>query len=98
MELLSSGGVARLKANKRAWEHFERHKNTYKRYSQLFLGASISFKEYEQFKNEETRVTLVKTLILQLDPSIWGLKNDWMTADEIADSFARLVVGHENDP
>jgi hypothetical protein len=51
--------------------------------------------KYPELKNEETRVNLVTGWIVEFDKSIWALKNDYMTAQEIAESYARLVVGHE---
>ena len=94
--LLSVERLARLKANIRAYKHFLEHQTTYARYSARLLGLAKTFPDdFGHWENVETRIDLVKEWIKSMDPSIWGLKTDWMTSDEIADSFARMVVGHE---
>jgi hypothetical protein len=92
MHLLSARRMARLKNNKRAYDYFLRHQETFKRYAQDILVMAI---RYPEINNEETRVELVKGRILAFDKSIWGFSSDAMPADEIAESYARLVVGHE---
>lgn len=82
---------ARLKANKRAYAHFEKFKKTYIRYAQDVLWL---FSRYPA-TTEETRAFVVRKMILEYDPNIWGLSAVNMTAEEVADCFARLVVGHE---
>jgi uncharacterized protein YydD (DUF2326 family) len=97
MNLLSSQRFYRLKANKRAYEHFEKRKETYRRYAQTVLALSKTIPEYKPFENEETRVNIVKEMILALDEDVYGLETTTMSASEIADSYARLVVGHERE-
>jgi hypothetical protein len=94
---LSGQRMSRLQANKRAMDHFERNKETYKRYSRHFLALSMMINDFSHLKNDDTRASLIKTYILESDRSVWGLKTDWMTAEEIADSYAHLVIGHENE-
>ena len=84
--------MARLKSNKRAYDHFEKFKATYTRYAKDVLYFAS---KYPELKNEETRVNLVASWIIEFDKSIWALKVDYMTAQEIAETYARLVVGHE---
>jgi hypothetical protein len=96
MELLSAPRYNRLKVNKKAYEHFERHKESYRRFAQTVLAMS-AVPEYKPFENEETRVNIVKEMILALDGDVYGLETVTMSADEIADCYARLVVGHENE-
>lgn len=43
----------------------------------------------------ESRALIVKQMIREMDPNIWGLGNVNMTIEEVLDCFARLVVGHE---
>jgi hypothetical protein len=96
MHLLSTPRLNRLKANKYAWLQYEKRKSTYLRYSQTALGLSKTVPEYKPFENEETRVNFVKQMILTLDDSVYGLETATISADEIADSYARLIVGHED--
>ena len=42
----------------------------------------------------EGRVFYVRQMIMDLEPNIWGLGTNSMPALEVADLFARLVVGH----
>ena len=93
MHLLSEQRMSRLKSNKRAYEHFQKYQETYRRYAKDV--ASFTNK-YPEMKNEETRVNLVASWIVEFDKSLWGLKTDYMTAQEIAETYSRLVVGHEN--
>jgi hypothetical protein len=53
--------------------------------------------QYSQLKNEETRVALVASWILNLDRDIWSLKSESISAEELAETYARFVVGHENE-
>jgi hypothetical protein len=94
MHLLSAQRMARLKSNKRAYDHFLRFQATFTRYAQ---DVFILQTKYPELKNEETRVELVAAWIQAFDKSIWGLKSDAMSATELADSYARLVVGHESN-
>lgn len=96
MHLLSAERMHRLKANKYAFLHYDKRRETYRRYAQTVLGLSLTVPDYKPFANEETRVTIVKQMILSLDESVYGLQTTIMSADEIADSYARLIVGHEN--
>jgi hypothetical protein len=86
--------VNRLRVNRRAYDHFQKFQGTYLRYARTVRDM---LKEYP-LMTMEGRVFCVKRMILDLDPNIWGLSNvnNIMTADEIADAFARLVVGHED--
>lgn len=92
MHLLSNQRLARLKSNKRAYEHFLKNQDAYKRYAKHIL---VLAKEYPALENIETRIKLLASWIIELDDSVWALKTDWMSADEVADAYARLVVGHE---
>ena len=91
MHLLSASQLGRLKANKKAFDYFARHEKTFKEFAN---GQAAFASKYSEL-NEESRVVLVKTVILELDKSIWGLKTDWMSAEELAELYARCVVGHE---
>lgn len=82
---------ARLKSNRLAYAHFQKMLPAYKAYAQSALEF---FAKYPKV-GPEFRVALVKDLILQTDPNIWGVASLSMSAQECADSFARMVVGHE---
>lgn len=92
MHLVSSQRMGRLKSNKRAYDHYEKYRSTYIRYAN---EISYLVGKFPELRNEETRVNLVASWIIEFDSTIWALKSDGMTAQEIAESYARLVVGHE---
>jgi hypothetical protein len=83
---------ARIKSNERAMAHFSEYEKTFRRYAKDVLDLA---EKYPRFKNEETRVDLIKWWILEFDPSIWGLKTDIIPSEEIAETYARMVLGHE---
>ena len=93
--LIAPQRLARLKANKLAYAHFEAHREIYLRYSQQALATARTASAFAHWENQEVRVNIVKTLIMDLDGTIWSLQTPWMPGEEIAESFARLVVGHE---
>lgn len=94
MHLEGEARLARLRSNKRAFDHLQRHKGMFVQYARSML---VLAKEYPALLNEETRVSLVTEMILNFDKDIWSLKDDSTTATELADMYARYVVGHEND-
>jgi hypothetical protein len=83
--------LARLKNNKLAYNHFEKTQKTYLRYAKEVLEFTSKYPAL----TPESRAFIVKRMILEMEPNIWGLANVNMTAEEVADCFARLVVGHE---
>jgi hypothetical protein len=91
MHLLGAQAEARLKANRFAWENFFKYKPTYEAYARDMKELA---KKYSR-ANEETRVDMVKALIIELDPNIWGLANATLSAEQIAECYARMIVGHE---
>jgi hypothetical protein len=94
MHLVSAQRLARLKSNKRAFDHFEKHK-------QLFVAFARNVRvfaaQYPELSKDETRVPIVAAYIYNLDKDIWALKNDTMSAEELAETYARFVVGHEDE-
>ena len=86
--------MARLKSNKRAYDHYEKHKELFVAYARnvRFLAT-----QYPELSKEETRVGIVASYIYNLDRDIWVLKNDTISAEELADTYARFVVGHEDE-
>jgi predicted S18 family serine protease len=82
---------ARLKSNRLAYAHFQKFQSVYKGYAQSALEFYSKYPKMDL----ESRAKTVKDMIVQMDPNIWGLATFSMTAEEIADSFARMVVGHE---
>jgi hypothetical protein len=94
MHLLSGSQLARLKANKRGYDYLLKHEQTFKSFArgQVIFARSLS----PPLTNEASIAALVGAVILQVDKSIWGLKTDWMPAEELADLYGRWVVGHEN--
>jgi hypothetical protein len=94
MHLVSTQRLARLRSNKRAYDHFEKHKTLFAEYARmvrLFVG------QYPELSKEETRVGIVAAYIINLDKDIWSFKNDTISAEELADTYARCVVGHEDE-
>jgi hypothetical protein len=92
MHLLSGQAAAKLKANRLAWEHFSKFKGFYEGCAKDMLDF---VKKYPRAANEESRVDMVKALIIEIDPNIWGLANATLSAEQVAECFARMVVGHE---
>jgi hypothetical protein len=84
---------ARLRANKNAYANFTKFKDTYVRYAKDVKDSLGS--KYPAL-SLESRVSFVRQMILELDVNIYGLANVNMTATDVADCIARLVVGHEN--
>jgi len=91
MHLVTSSALARLKANKNAYEHFERKRPLYLK---IAKDADEFCAKYPELQKDETRVSLVAKSIYEIDTGIFALKTNDMSAKEIADTFARMVVGH----
>jgi hypothetical protein len=93
MHLLDGKQLARLKANKRGYDYLLKHEKTFK----VFARGQVEFAHNlsPPLMNEASIAALVGAVILQVDKSIWGLKTDWMAAEELADLYGRWVVGHE---
>lgn len=86
--------LARLKSVGKAYNHFLRFQNLYRGYA---VDVRAFYARYPKV-GTESYVFMVKRMILDCDQYIWGIANGTsMTADEIADTFARLVVGHEGE-
>lgn len=87
----SQAQLARLQSNRLAYAHFQKFKGTYARYAQdireifwKYPATTLAFRAY-----------VVKAMILEHDPDIWGLGTASMTIEDTAGLFAALVVGHE---
>jgi hypothetical protein len=83
---------SRVRAHQRAWEHYERFKPTYVRYAVEQRQLLLKFPPLAD--KPESLIALVKQMILEMDPDIWGLATPHLSAQELADAFARFVVGH----
>jgi hypothetical protein len=96
MHLLSSEAEAKLRANRLAWTHFEKFKDTYVAYAKAMKDFVASRKELARVERPESRVYMVTALIIQADPNIWGLANANLNGEQVAECFARMVVDHES--
>src|SRR3954454_11623507 len=94
MHLLGAQASSKLKAHRLASQHYEKYIELYREYAQAARELSWKFQKLE---NQESRVSIVKAYILEMDPDIWGLANTILTAEQIAECYARLVVGHETE-
>ena len=92
MHFLSEQAFGRLKSNRLALSHFEKFKGTYFAYARAMKGLA---KDFPRIDKSESQIAMVKALIMELDPDIWGLGNAALTAEQVAECFARMVVGHE---
>jgi hypothetical protein len=91
MHHLSAAQKTKLVSHKRAYDHFLKSQKVLLGYARMAAAMSLVYPEL----NEASRIDLVKTLILHLDKSVWGLEVSWMSAPELAEIYARGVVGHE---
>ena len=84
---------SRLKAHRQAWEHFQKFSGKYLDFAKKMREAT---KEYDRVGKSESQIFMVKAMIIEYDQDLWGLAaaNPILTADQIAECYARLVVGH----
>ncbi len=85
----SQAHSARLRSNRKAYNRFERFRGTYRGYVK---DCEPLFSKHPAI-SAEGRVFYVRQMIMDLEPNIWGLGTNSMPALEVADLFARLVVG-----
>ena len=90
----SAGVEARLKSNRRAWQHFSKYKNVYIRHAQR---VRLMFSDYLLVR-PETRIMVIQRMILDTDPEIAGISSVNMTTDEIALLCAQMVYEHDKEP
>jgi hypothetical protein len=93
MHLLGAQRLARLQSNKRAYDHYQKHKQLFLEFARSVLAFA---QQYPELYNDETRVNLVAAYILTLDKEIWSLATASLPASELAEDYARFVVGHED--
>jgi hypothetical protein len=92
--LLSKEGEAKLRLNRFAWDHFAKFKPTYVFAAKL---AKDFAKQFPETDTEPRRVDMVRAFILENDPNIFGLAFavPVLSAEQIAECYARMVVGHD---
>jgi hypothetical protein len=91
MHLLNAQQRAKLEANRRGLDHYNRNEKTYQGYA----GAAIRFSTQYPALNEQSRVFFVQYMILSLDRAVWQLGQPYMSVEELALIYALSVVGHE---